>query len=246
MRDESGIHMEQPVLTFEQVTGKKRRFARNQFVLQNITFSMEAGYIYGLMGENGAGKTTLMNYILNETILYEGHIYIEGIDIRTARAQSLNHIGFVSEENPFFAHCTCRENAKLFGVFYDKYEKNTFYQMMDAMNLPADKIYGKMSRGERLKFQLAFAIAHRPSRYMLDEVTAGMDPVFRTEFFHVLQQLIAKERVCILMSSHLTAEIETRTDYVGVMEKGKLVLFGESLDIIPQVNQKCKKGEITE
>ena len=62
---------------------------------------MEAGYIYGLMGENGAGKTTLMNYILNETILYEGHIYIEGIDIRTARAQALNHIGFVSEENPF-------------------------------------------------------------------------------------------------------------------------------------------------
>jgi len=108
--------------------------------------------------------------------------------------------------------------------------------MMDAMNLPADKIYGKMSRGERLKFQLAFAIAHRPSLYLLDEVTAGMDPVFRTEFFHVLQQLIAKERVCILMSSHLTAEIETRTDYVGVMEKGKLVLFGESLDIIPQVN----------
>lgn len=140
------------------------------------------------MGENGAGKTMLMNYILNETMLYEGYIYIEGIDIQTERAQALNHIGFVSEENSFFAHCTCRENAKLFGVFYEKYEKNTFYQMMDAMNLPAGKIYGKMPRGERLKFQLAFAIARSPSLF--------------------------------LMSSYLTTEIETRTDYVGVMEKG--------------------------
>lgn len=236
----------QAVLTFEHVTGKKRRFARNQFVLHNITFSLEAGYIYGLMGENGAGKTTLINYIWNETISYQGHIYVEGIDVRRERAQALNKIGLVSEENRFLAHCTCRENADLFGIFYEKYDRKTFFQEMAAMNLSAGKVYGKMSRGERLKFQLAFAIAHNPSLYLLDEVTAGMDPVFRTEFFHVLQQLIAKERVCILMSSHLTSEIETKTDYAGVMEKGKLVLFGESLDMIPKVIQQFKKGELTE
>lgn len=229
--------MGQAVLTFEQVTGKKRRFTRNQFVLQDITFSMEAGYIYGLMGENGAGKTTLMNYILNETILYEGHIYIEGMDIRKERVQAFNKIGFVSEENHFFTHCTCRENAKLFGIFYENYDRKIFFQVMEAMNLSAGKVYGELSRGERLKFQLAFAIAHRPSLYILDEVTAGMDPVFRTSFFHILQQLIATEQVCILMSTHLTFEVETKTDYVGVMEKGQLVLFGESLDMIAKMNQ---------
>ena len=68
-----------------------------------------------------------------------------------------------------------------------------------------------------------------------------MDPVFRIDFFHILQQIIMDERACVLMTSHISSEIETRTDYVGVMENGSLVMFGESLDIIPRLRQR-KEG----
>ena len=87
-----------------------------------------------------------------------------------------------------------------------------------------------MSRGEKLKFQLAFAIAHQPCLYLIDEATAGMDPVFRKEFFEILQRLIVDEQASILMTSHIVSEIQRKTDYVGVMKEGKLVTFTESID----------------
>lgn len=245
--------MEKSILTFDHVTGIKRRFslqnrtfrhalfknaAPGRFVLQDISVDLKAGYIYGLMGENGAGKTTLMQYILKDTIPYEGHILIEGTDIRTDHARVLNKIGYVSEDRQFFEKCTAAQNAEILGTLYENFHKKTFFDMMDFMNLSTGKVYKIMSRGERLKFQLAFAIAHDPCLYLLDEVTAGMDPVFCIDFFRMLQQIIMDERACILMTSHISSEIETKTDFVGVMENGCLVTFGESLDIIPSLKKR--------
>lgn len=231
--------MERTILKFEHVTGKRRKCAvHNQFVLQDINLELKAGYIYGLVGQNGAGKTTLMQYILKDTIPYEGHIYIEGTDIRKVHAQILNKVGYVSEDRQFFENCTAAQNAEILGIFYDNFEEKIFLDAMAAMNLSARRVYKELSRGERLRFQLALAMAHKPCLYLLDEVTAGMDPVFRTDYFHILQQIIMDGRACVLMTSHISSEIETRTDFVGVMENGGLVMFGESLDIIPNLKRK--------
>lgn len=236
--------MERTILSFEHVTGRKRRSAVSAwktFILRDISFELKAGYIYGLIGENGAGKTTLMQYILKNTISYEGHIYIDGTDIRKDNAHILNKIGYASEERQFFENCTAAQNAEILGAFYENFQMERFSDALAAMSLSPRKIYKEMSRGERLKFQLAFAMAYEPCLYLLDEVTAGMDPVFRIDFFHILQQIIMNERACVLMTSHISSEIETRTDYVGVMENGSLVMFGESLDIIPRLRQR-KEG----
>ncbi len=240
--------MEKTILSFERVTGIRRRFALQnwalrKFVLQDITFELKAGYIYGLTGENGAGKTTLINYILKENISYSGQICIEGTDIQEAREQLRNKIGYVSEENHFLECCTCGQNAEILGGFYEGFLMGKFLEVMDSMNLSTGKVYKKMSRGERLKFQLAFAVAHDPSLYLLDEVTAGMDPVFRADLFHMLQQLVIDEHACVLMTSHSSAEIETKTDYVGVMEAGRLVMFGESPEIMPRLGT-IRKADI--
>lgn len=231
--------MERIILKFEHVTGKRRKCTvHNQFVLQDINLELKAGYIYGLVGQNGAGKTTLMQYILKDTIPYEGHIYIEGTNIRKDHAQILNKIGYVSEDRQFFENCTAAQNAEILGIFYKNFDGKIFSDAMASMNLSARKVYKEMSRGERLRFQLALAMAHKPCLYLLDEVTAGMDPVFRADYFHILQQIIMDERACVLMTSHISSEIETRTDFVGVMENGGLVMFGESLDIIPNLRRK--------
>ena len=224
--------MEKVILSFENVTGKKYGF-----ILKDISFELKAGYICGLIGKNGAGKTTLMNYILKENSKYNGIIRIDGEDIQDNHAQIMNKVGFVSEDNHFFENCTCGQNAELLSVFYDNFDRNKFLNIMDSMNLSSGKIYKKMSRGEQLKFQLAFAIAHSPKIYLLDEVTAGMNPVFRIEFFQILQKIIIDENASVLMSSHILSEIEKKTDFIGVMENGILVDFGENPDIISNLKE---------
>lgn len=214
------------VLSFEHVTGRKRKFR-----LKDIDMELHAGYIYGLMGENGAGKTTLMKYILEEHCQYEGEIYVDGENIRKNHAGLMNKVGYVSEDNHFFGERTGAQNAQILGLLYDDFSIGRFREAMDQMELSAAKVYKRMSRGERLKFQLAFAIAHHPCIYLLDEATAGMDPVFRLELFDMLRNLIKDETCAVLMTSHIQSEIEMKTDYVAVMKDGRLGGFGESMDV---------------
>lgn len=214
------------VLSFAGVTGRKRKFH-----LTNINMELQPGYIYGLMGENGAGKTTLMKYILNEYCRYDGKIYIDGEDISIDHAKIMNKVGYVSEDNHFFEARTGAQNANMLGILYDDFSMDRFKEAMEQVGLSAAKVYKGMSRGERLKFQLAFAIAHKPSIYLLDEVTVGMDPVFRLDFFEILRNLIKDEECAVLMTSHIQSEIEMKTDYVAVMKDGRLGEFMESLDM---------------
>lgn len=221
--------MEQAMLEFEQVTGTSKKFN-----LENISFSLPAGYIMGLMGSNGAGKTTLMSYIMQDKQVYSGTIRVNGVDIRENHAYMKNKIGFVSDENPFLKDRTGEQNADILSIFYEDFDKDLFYEAMKMMNLSPKKTYGKMSRGECLKFQMAFAMAHHSELYLLDEVTAGMDPVFRIDFFKILQEIIKDEKASVLMTSHIESEMERKADYVGILEKGKLLQFGESIEVIPQ------------
>ncbi len=224
-----------PVLEMEHVTGKRRGFR-----LSDINFSMQSGYIYGLMGKNGAGKSTLLKTIVNENAKYSGTIRVQGEDIRKNHVHVMNHIAFVSEEHPFFEDRTAGQNAQILGLLLESFSMEKFEQAMEKMNLSCGKTYKKMSRGERLKFQLAFAMAYEPVLYLIDEATAGMDPVFRVDFFAMLQQIIKEEKASVLMTSHMESEMELKADYVGIMEEGKLVCFGEALEVLPAL---AKRGQ---
>lgn len=217
-----------PIIEFENVTGIKGKFR-----LQDINFSLPAGFIMGLMGRNGAGKSTLIRYIMEDKQLYSGTIRINGVDIRVDHAYMKNKIGFVSEENIFITESTAEQNVELLSGFYETFDRDIFISSMKKMELSPKKTYGKMSRGEALKFQMAFAMAHKPEIYLLDEVTAGMDPVFRMDFFKILQDVIKDEKASVIMTSHIESEMERKTDYVGIIEDGRLTDFGESIDVIP-------------
>lgn len=224
--------MENMILEFENVTGKSKKFALN-----DISFGLPAGYIMGLMGVNGAGKTTLMSYIMDSDSKYTGHIRVGGADIKENDPYIKNKIGFVSDENHFLLDRTGQQNADILGRFYDEFDMEIFADAMKMMEVSPHTTYRLMSRGEKLKFQMAFAMAHKPVLYLLDEVTAGMDPVFRIDFFKILSKVIETEAASILMTSHVEAEMEMKTDYVGILEEGKLVQFGESIDVIPGLRE---------
>ncbi len=225
-----------PVLSFEHVTGKGRKFH-----LEDISFEMMPGFIYGLTGKNGAGKTTLFQYIIKENARYEGRICVDGEDIIKNHAVIMNKVGLVSSDNSFFGECTCRQNAKILGAFYDEFSMEKFEAVMDKWKVSSGKVYRKMSQGEKYKFQLAFAIAHDPCLYLLDEVTAGMDPVFRREFFDMMRQLIKDEKASVLLTSHILSETEINTDYAGVLKEGRLIAFGESPEVVGEIKDNGEK-----
>lgn len=213
------------LLEFEHVTGTGRKFA-----LQDISFALPAGYIMGLAGKNGAGKSTLIDYIINPQKQYSGMIRIDGTDIRENFCAMKNRIGLVTESNSFFIERSVIQNAQLMGRFYDDWDMECFREQLKRMELPEYRTVGKLSRGEFFRFQMAFAMAHHPSLYLLDEVTAGMDPVFRIDFFRLLQEVIADEKASVLMTSHIEEEMHRKMDYIGIMERGRLISFKESME----------------
>ena len=202
-------------LEFEKVSGiGKKAF------LKDISFCVQDGFITGLLGHNGAGKTTLFHTVLAENAKYEGLIKVDGQDIRGCREAVLSHIGFVSEEQQFFMDKTAMENAKLYAGVFECFDEAVFKEYMRKMGLSLNKVVGKMSRGEYLKFQLAFAMAHESKLFLLDEVTAGMDPVFKKDFFKLLHEIVEDENVAVLMSTHIKEEVDVQMDYIVTLEAG--------------------------
>ncbi len=211
------------LLELEHVSGiGKKKF------LSDISFSLPAGYLMGLAGKNGAGKTTLLECMVSRKKQYSGTIRLNGEDIRADYGKTMQQIGFVSEENPFLLDYTARQNGEIFGMAYEKWDMEIFLAQMNRMGVATGQKVGKLSRGEFIKFQTAFAMAHGSVLYLLDEATAGMDPVFRREFFGILHEIIGTEQASVLMTSHIETEISQKMDYVAILEEGKLVSFGEA------------------
>ena len=218
--------MDNIALELKDVTGKGFGFK-----LKNVTMTLENGYIYAVTGKNGAGKTTLFNYILTEKKRYTGSIKLFGYELAGNHAKTMEITGLVSEDNTFFENRTGRQNAEILGLVYDNFDMELFDKCMKKMNASSQTTLWRMSRGERMKFQLAFAIAHHSRLYLLDEATAGMDAVFKIELFDMLRELIAGEDCCVLMTTHDMSEIAKNTDYAAIMDNGTLGEFVESIEV---------------
>lgn len=215
------------VLEFQNVNGTDRGFC-----LKDITFSAESGYLTGIAGKNGAGKTTLLHYIADAKKHYTGSIRFLGQELHENHTKLLNQIAFVADEAPFFKLYTGRQNIKILSPLYETWDTGRFAQAVENISastgkkLKLDAPLSKLSRGEYLRFQMAFAMAHQTKLYLLDEVTGGMDPVFRREFFRLLHRILEQEDVSILMTTHMEEELEKKVDYVGMLEEGRLKSFG--------------------
>ena len=221
------------ILELEHVTGTDKK----RFCLEDINLSVPEGYLIGIAGKNGAGKTTLLHYLADRQRHYSGSIRFDGEELHTAAGEIhpgiYNRLAFIADEVHLFDGFSMKQNAKLLATVYDTWDWELYEQAIRELKLVAerplavDRTLLQLSRGEYLKFQMAVAMAHHTKLYLLDEVTGGMDPIFRKEFFRLLQHIIAKEEASVLMTTHIQEELEEKMDYVGVMEKGRLVRFSE-------------------
>ena len=196
------------------------------FSLKNITFNLPAGYICGLIGENGSGKTTLIN-ILSGLYSYDGEVRISGRDYCNHEYDIKQDIGVVVHGDIFEAQESLISNANYFGRFYKKYSKNLLENYLERFNLNDKKKYKELSKGEKLKFALAFALAHEPRLLLLDEPGANFDIEFRKEFNSLLREFIIDGTRSVILSTHIISDVETFADYILFLKNGKQVLFGD-------------------
>ena len=196
------------------------------FSLKNITFNLPAGYICGLIGENGSGKTTLIN-ILSGLYSYDGEVRISGRDYCNNEYDIKQDIGVVVHGDIFEAKESLISNANYFGRFYKKYSKNLLENYLERFNLNDKKKYKELSKGEKLKFALAFALAHEPRLLLLDEPGANFDIEFRKEFNSLLREFISDGTRSVVLSTHIISDVEKFADYILFLKNGEQVLFGD-------------------
>ncbi len=200
------------------------------FTLENINLSLPEGYIMGLIGKNGSGKTTLINCLLDGIRISSGLIRINGRDYRSLSAKE--EIGFILEPGPFFEYKTLLQNALLFGRFYPKWREEMFLKYLRLFELNGNALFRELSKGMKTKFQLAFALSHEPKLLIMDEPTGGMDPIFRRDFYSLLQDLISDTKASVLISTHITGDLDRIADFITLLDEGKLVFTMTKEDLL--------------
>lgn len=210
------------MIAFEHVTTKGKGFR-----LRDVSFCLEDGFIMALAGENGAGKTTLLKHILERDISYQGRILIGGRDIKKDRNACLNQIALVSDDHMMPGVYTVREVSKLYQDFYDCWSQEILERSFRQFGVLENEQIKNLSRGGFFRMQLALGLAHRADVFLLDEVTGGMDPVFRRELWRIMRELAAGGASVVLVT-HILEEIRLKCDYRGILEGGRLVKWEEA------------------
>lgn len=199
----------------------------NNFHLDQISMELPAGYICGLIGPNGAGKTTFLHVLLGLFKPDYGNLRIA--DMNYSQQESAVHemTGTVLAEDLYEDSMTLRQNGNTFGKYYHEYSPDILDQYLTRFGLEGKRKYDSLSRGEKLKFQLAFALSHNARLLILDEPAANFDPDFRKEFFMILKEFIADGTRSVILSTHLTEDLERWADYILYLEKGKEIFYGD-------------------
>lgn len=194
------------------------------FELKNISFEIPEGSIVGLIGENGAGKTTTIKSILN-IIKSDGEIQVFGKDIRQNEKEIKSKLGVVLDDSFLSEYLTPKKINSIMKNFYNIWDKELFENYIKLFKLPENKMIKDFSSGMKMKLKIATAISHKPQILILDEPTSGLDPIVRNEILDIFRQFIAEdEKRSILISTHITTDLEHISDYIMFIKNGEITL----------------------
>lgn len=195
------------------------------FTLGDLSLSVPSGAIMGLIGENGAGKSTTLKCILGLLRPDSGSITVLGGSPSdpAVRAQ----IGVVLDECPFHGGLTVEQVGRIMAGLYPTWHQELYLDYVKKFDLPKNLFVKEFSKGMKMKLSIAAALAHHPKLLILDEATSGLDPVVRSEILDEFLAFIRDEEHTVLLSSHITSDLERAADYITYLHKGKLTLTGE-------------------
>ena len=211
------------------------------FTLGPIDLTVPGGSILGLIGENGAGKTTLIKTMLGVARSSGGSAVLLGTEPDRAKAD----VGVVLDDCFFSEYLRVKETGQVLSHVFPTWDKELFQNYLDKFGLDRGKQIKELSRGMRMKLSLAAALAHRPKLLLLDEATAGLDPVVRDEILDEFLAFVSDEEHAILISSHITSDLEKVADYIAYLHNGKLLLCDEKDAILEKYGRlSCSRGDL--
>ncbi len=215
------------------------------FKLDHISFSVPEGSVCGFIGQNGAGKTTTIKLILDIIKRDGGEIKVFGENIDVNSAALKENIGVVFDEMGFHDFMTAKDLDIMMKNIYKNWDEELFFEYLKKFSLPSKKKCGDFSRGMQMKLQIAVALSHHAKLLVMDEPTSGLDPIVRNEMINIFRDFVVEEDHTILLSSHITGDLEKIADEVVFIDGGKIVLAGNKDEILENhAILKCKKDEV--
>ena len=215
-----------------EINGLTKAYKKSDFNLKEVSFSVPKGAIMGFVGENGSGKSTTINCILNVLIKDCGSIKLFGEEVGEDTIHTRDDIGVVFDTNAFAGYLTPKNIATAMKPIYTNWNDALFISYLEKLKLPFKKKISTFSRGMTMKLGLAVALAHQPKLLILDEATGGLDPIVRDEVLDIFLDFVQDENHSILVSSHITSDLEKIADYITFIHDGEIVLTKAKDDLI--------------
>ena len=221
-----------------------KSFPKSNFILDKLSFSLPYGAILGFVGENGAGKTTTIGCILNTIKKDSGKIKLFGKEMLDADTAMREKIGVVYDGNNFPTNWTAKQLAGIMAGFYTQWDNALFQKYIENFKLPTNQKIKHYSRGMTMKLAIAVALSHHPQLLILDEATSGLDPIIRDEMLDVFLDFVQAENHSVLLSSHITSDLEKIADYITFVHNGKLIATVSKNELIYNYAiMRCKESQ---
>ncbi len=229
------------ILELQQIC---KSFPKSNFILDKLSFSLPYGAILGFVGENGAGKTTTIGCILNTVRKDSGMVKLFGKEMRDIDTDIREKIGVVYDGDNFPGFWTAKQLSQVMEGIYTQWDHALFQKYSEDFHLPVKQKIKNYSRGMTMKLAIAVALSHHPQLLILDEATSGLDPIMRDEMLDVFLEFVQEESHSILLSSHITSDLEKVADYITFIHNGKLIMTASKNDLVYNYAvMRCKESQ---
>ena len=224
-----------------------KTFPKTNFTLDHVSFSVPYGSIMGFVGENGAGKTTTIGCVLNTVSKDSGTIKIFGKELADTDTELKEKIGVVYDGDNFPAYWTAEQLSDVMQGLYANWDNDLFKKYLNDFRLLPNQKIKSYSRGMTMKLAVAAALSHHPQLLILDEATSGLDPIMRDDMLDVFLEFVQDENHSILLSSHITSDLEKIADYITFIHNGKLIMAASKNDLVYNFAvMRCKESQFLE
>lgn len=228
-----------------EVTNVCKEFESSNFKLSDVNFSVPQGSIVGLVGENGSGKTTVIQMILGILKVQSGEIRILGEQPDEKKVKE--NIGAVLDTVQFPETLTPQRIGKVMEEIYEQWDEGLYQSYLTEFQIPQKQKLKTFSQGTLMKLSVITALAHKPQFLVLDEATNALDPIARDKFLELFLDFVGNEKNAILLSSHLTGDLEKIADYIIFLDKGEIILTEKKDTLLYEYGiARCKKKQFAE